>query len=150
MSIMSPRSLASITLLAAQLHTPNAAPQDAPIPPELCSLEGRVAGAIKGEPVRKATLILLQNDGTQGQPYSTTANSSGSFAMRDIEPGKYKLMVMRGGYATMQYGARGSGRPGITLSLDPGQHVRDLLVRLTPQAVIAGRVLDEDGDPVAN
>ena len=115
---------------------------------ETCTLEGHVAGAIKGEPVRKAILLLSQTGVPQGQRYSTTTGSGGSFAMQDIEPGKYRLMVMKGGYAPMQYGSRSSGRAGITLSLDPGQHIRDLVIRLTPQAVISGRVLDEDGDPV--
>jgi hypothetical protein len=115
---------------------------------ETCSLEGRVAGAIKGEPVRKAILLLSQTGAPQGQRYSTTTGSGGSFAMQDIEPGKYRLMVMKSGYAPMQYGSRSPGHAGITLSLDPGQHIRDLVIRLTPQAVISGRVLDEDGDPV--
>jgi hypothetical protein len=68
--------------------------------------------------------------------------------MQDIEPGKYQLTVMKGGYARMQYGARSPGHPGTTLSFDPGQQMRDLVVRLMPQAVITGRVLDEDGEPV--
>jgi len=117
-------------------------------PEETCTLEGRVAGAIKGEPVRKAILILSQADKPQGERYSTTTGSGGSFAMQDIAPGKYRLMVMKGGYAPMLHGSRSPGHAGITLSLDPGQHIRDLVIRLTPEAVISGRVLDEDGDPV--
>src|SRR5579864_63610 len=127
--------------------------QQRPAPPaqktaEMCTVEGRVVGAIKGEAVRKATLILFQSDKPEGQRYSTTTGSGGSFAMQDIEPGKYQLTVMKGGYARMQYGARNPGHPGTTLSFDPGQQMRDLVVRLMPQAVITGRVLDEDGEPV--
>ena len=48
----------------------------------------------------------------------------------------------------MDYGARAPGRPGTTLTLGPGQSVPDITLRLSPQGVIAGRVLDEDGDPV--
>jgi hypothetical protein len=139
--------LVSISLFA--LHA-----QQRPAPParqtaEMCTLEGRVIGAIKGEAVRKATLLLFQSDKPQGQRYSTMTGSGGSFTMQDIEPGKYQLTVMKGGYARMQYGARSPGHPGTTLSLDPGQQMRDLVVRLMPQAVIAGRVLDEDGEPVS-
>ncbi len=137
--------LLSLALFAPLTHAQQPATQKSA---ETCTVEGRVAGAIKGEPVRKAILLLSQTGVPQGQRYSTTTGSGGSFAMQDIEPGKYRLMVMKGGYAPMQYGSRSPGRAGITLSLDPGQHIRDLVIRLTPQAVISGRVLDEDGDPV--
>src|SRR5579864_118154 len=139
--------LVSIALFAPLIHAqqqPPAAQKTA----EMCTLNGRVVGAIKGEAVRKATLILFQSDKPAGQRYSTITGSGGSFAMQDIEPGKYQLTVMKGGYARMQYGARSPGHPGTTLSFDPGQQIRDLVIRLMPQAVITGRVLDEDGEPV--
>jgi protocatechuate 3,4-dioxygenase beta subunit len=146
---MRPSCLVSIALFALLIHAQQPSVQPATQKSsEMCTLEGRVIGAIKGEPVRKATLILSQADKPQGQRYSTTTGSGGSFAMQDIEPGKYRLLVMKGGYARMQYGSRSPGHPGTTLSLDPGQQMRDLIVRLTPQAVITGRVLDEDGEPV--
>ena len=40
-------------------------------------------------------------------------------------------------------------RSGTTLSLDPGKQMQDLNFRLTPHGVITGRVLDEDGEPMA-
>jgi carboxypeptidase family protein len=144
--MMRSECLVSIALFAPLMHAQTTAPQDASNPPEMCTLEGRVVGALKGEPVRKATLILSREP--QGQRYSTESNSGGLFAMQDIEPGKYRLMVVKSGYAPTQYGARNPRHPGITLSLDPGQRVHDLILRLTPQAVITGRVLDEDGDPL--
>ena len=146
---MRPSCLISIALFAPVIHAQQTSARPATEKTaETCTLEGRVVGAIKGEPVRKATLLLSQADKPQGQRYSTTTGPGGSFAMQDIEPGKYRLIVMKGGYARTQYGSRSPGHPGITLSLDPGQQMRDLIVRLTPQAVITGRVLDEDGEPV--
>jgi hypothetical protein len=140
--------LVSIALLAPMIDAQQRPAQNALKTVEMCTLEGRVVGAIKGEAVRKATLLLFQSDKPEGQRYSTTTGSGGSFLMQDIEPGKYQLTVMKGGYARMQYGARSPGHPGTTLSFDPGQQMRDLVVRLMPQAVITGRVLDEDGEPV--
>lgn len=140
--------LLSLALFVPLIHAQQRPVQPATQKTETCTLEGRVAGAIKGEPVRKATILLFQTGQPQGQRYTTTTGSGGSFAMQDIEPGKYRLMVMRSGYAPTQYGAHSPGHDGITLSLDPGQDLRDLLIQLTPQSVIAGRVLDEDGEPV--
>src|SRR5205807_10105090 len=67
---------------------------------------------------------------------------------RDLEPGKYHLTARKRGFGPAEYGARALGHPGTTISLDPGQHLRDIVVRLSPQAVVTGRVVDEDGDPV--
>jgi hypothetical protein len=68
--------------------------------------------------------------------------------MKDIEPGKYRMTVTRNGFVTMAYGARGPTRPGTTLALDRAQKLKDVNFRLTPHGVIAGRILDEDGEPI--
>ena len=70
--------------------------------------------------------------------------------MKDIDPGKYRLSVTRTGFVQGEYGARAPQRPGTTLTLASGQHLQDVNFRLTPHAVIIGRVVDEDGEPVAN
>jgi len=143
--------LASAALFMALMYAQQEAePQNGLKAPEMATLEGRVVGAIKGEPVRKANLLLWQKGKPEGRRYLTATDARGAFILQDVEPGKYRLMVTKGGYARVEYGARGPNHPGSTISLDPGQHVHDLVVRLTPQAVISGRVIDEDGEPVAN
>ena len=123
-------------------------------PEDLCSIEGQVVDAANGEPVRKATLVLFHTDvnPAAGNPlfnYSTTSDATGKFAMKDIEPGKYRLTVNRTGFVSTEYGAHGPGRPGTMLSLNRAQGLKDLVFRLTPHGVVAGRVVDQDGDPVA-
>jgi len=75
-------------------------------------------------------------------------DACGNFAINGIEPGKYRLSASRTGFVPTQYGARGLSRRGTTLSLQPGKHLKDLAVRLTPHAVIAGRVVDEKREPI--
>jgi hypothetical protein len=89
---------------------------------------------------------------TSGPPptYITSTDAAGRFAMKDIDPGKYRLMVDKTGFVSTQYGARGSLRPGTILTLDRGKKVAEIVFRLAPHAVVTGRVVDEDGDPVAN
>jgi protocatechuate 3,4-dioxygenase beta subunit len=111
-------------------------------------IEGRVLSATDGQPLKKASVFLEQTGGVHDRDYTTTTAAGGWFAMQDVEPGKYSLSVTKNGFARMQYGARRPGHPGTTLSLDPGQHVRDVILQLVPQAVITGRVTDEDGQPV--
>lgn len=118
-----------------------------------CFVAGRVVNASNGEPVRRVRLILRRADnpsGGSGAPaaYTTFSDDHGKFAMKGIEPGKYEFSAQRAGFAETSYGARRPGRAGITLSLDAGQQLTRVLFRLTPHAVIAGRILDQDGDPV--
>src|SRR6266702_3359514 len=76
-----------------------------------------------GEPVKKANLLLRRADlspNTGGMPtfYSSATDAGGAFAMRDLEPGKYRLSVNRTGFGPAAYGERGAMLPGTTLSLD--------------------------------
>jgi len=82
------------------------------------------------------------------QPLLTSTDSDGKYSMKDVEPGRYRLMVQRAGYARQEYGARGANRQGTTLTLDKGQNLDDLNFRLTPGGVISGRILDDEGEPV--
>src|SRR5438445_911017 len=153
--------------LAAQLAGPGqlprqnstaaqTAPTAAPSAPEdLCTIQGQVFNAATGEPLKKASLNLQRTDVTPDMMslptnYSTATDASGKFAMKDIEPGKYQLRVNRNGFVSTSYGARGPGRPGTTLSLIRSQNLKDVVFRLTPHGVVAGRILDEDGEPVPN
>jgi Carboxypeptidase regulatory-like domain len=118
-----------------------------------CFIEGRVVSAANGEPVGRVMLTLRhvgKAGGGAGEPanYTTLSDAQGRFAMQDIEPGKYQFSAERTGFASVEYGARRPGRSGTTLSLDTGQRLSGVVFRLTPQAVVAGRIVDEDGDPV--
>ncbi len=142
----------SIALVAAALYAQQKVPpkrQDVPRP-ETCRIEGQVVNAATGESVKKAEVVLISAGGGQNQRYTAITTAGGRFAIEDIESGRYRLMAIRSGYARLEYGARATARPGVTLSLDPGQDVSGILFRIAPQAVIAGRALDEDGDPLPN
>jgi hypothetical protein len=111
------------------------------------SIEGRVVNGVTGEAVKKATLILAGTN-SGARPATTETDDAGSFAFRELDAGKYQLVAQRAGFATQMYGGRGSPLSGTTLSLSAGQALKDLLFKLTPGAVISGKVLDEEGEPV--
>ncbi|MFB3922957.1 MAG: carboxypeptidase regulatory-like domain-containing protein [Terriglobia bacterium] len=115
---------------------------------EGATLEGRVLKAGTDEPLKKASLTL-RNVGGEGRPQTTSTDVGGRFVLKDIAPGRYMLWAERNGYVRQAYGQRGNDRFGITLSLAAGQSLSDLTFRLIPAAVIAGRVTDEDGEPIA-
>src|SRR5207302_7190444 len=101
----------------------------------------------------KATLMLISSKGSmngRGGPVSTEADQSGAFAFKDLEPGSYNLMVERQGFVRQMYGARGGNVfSGTPLTVKAGQELTDIQFDMTPQSVIAGKVTDEDGEPVA-
>jgi protocatechuate 3,4-dioxygenase beta subunit len=82
--------------------------------------------------------------------FSTMTDASGRFAMTNIAPGSYRMVGERTGFVHTTYGSRGPSLPGPPLTLGPGQALKEIMFRLPPHAVIAGRVLDEDGEPLSN
>jgi protocatechuate 3,4-dioxygenase beta subunit len=136
---------ASILFTLALNAQKTAAKRWEPPKPEAGSIEGRVISGVSGEGVKNAEIVVY---GRENQRYTTRTGSGGGFAMPDIEPGRYRLEVSKRGYARFVYGAHRTDRPGAMLSVDSGQHVSNLVLPMSPQGVITGRVLDEDGDPV--
>src|SRR5579872_7322677 len=77
---------------STQSQTPAQAPETKP--EDRCVIEGQVFSAATGEPVKKANLMLRRadlppNSGNAPTSYSTATDAGGSFAMKDIDPGKY-------------------------------------------------------------
>jgi hypothetical protein len=142
--------LASV-LMAQQ--TPSAAPEEK----KFATVEGKLTDAVTGEPLRKANLVLMQlPSGTggftmAGPPPSTTTSSDaeGRFSFPKVEPGRYMLSAEKAGYVRQGYGSRGgSFSPGANLVVEAGQRLANIDFKLMPQAVITGKVVDEDGEPV--
>jgi protocatechuate 3,4-dioxygenase beta subunit len=136
------------------LVTPLAFAQSPAQTPQKGSIEGQVVNAATGEPLRKATVMLRSSDGRRSSTYGGTTDAGGNFTLKDLEKGSYRLSVERTGFVRSEYGGRGSsgaGRGpggGAAITLDAGQKITGLVMKMSPQAVITGRVLDVDGDPV--
>ena len=102
------------------------------------SIEGHVYNSLTGAPVRKATVTLMAP-----QVFLTAeTNADGRFQFTALPPRIFKLSAKRPGFLD-----RAARRPVV---LGPNGAVTDAEIRLTPQGVIGGRVLDEDDDPVAD
>lgn len=136
---------------AAAQNTPStAAPANSG--QESSRVEGTIL-SLKGDLVRKATVRLQGVGGQLGQPpisYSETTDSGGNFVFDDVAPGRYMLSAEKPGFVTTRYGARSNTSSGTQLALTAGMEMKDLAIKMTPQGVIAGKVLDPDGDPVVS
>jgi hypothetical protein len=128
---------------------PADAPAPAVKPEDKCTLEGTVVNAATGEPLKKTRLSLRPIGGQNAVPYGATTDGAGHFLIDDVDPGKYTFSASHNAFVTQSYSASGT-RQGTSLTLTNGQKLKELTFKLTPQGVIAGRILDEDGDPMAN
>jgi len=122
---------------------------------DACAISGQVSSAATGAPLRRALVYLRRMEASPGVTNSAVSqtamtDAAGRFAMAGIAPGKYRLSAERSGYLAGQYGSSGPGKSGVMLTLEPGQKANDLTIKMTPHGVIAGRVLDDEGEPMAS
>lgn len=118
-----------------------------------CRVEGQVL-SLAGAPLKKANLRLQftgqQNPSSPPANYSTASDNEGKFLFEDVTPGTYILSAQRTGYINQSYGAKSPGSGMTPLKLSAGQVMKDLVFKLVPQAMIFGRLVDDDGDPLPN
>jgi protocatechuate 3,4-dioxygenase beta subunit len=114
---------------------------------EQCRIAGMVVKLAGSEPLRK-TRVSLQSMDDRTRTVVVVTDTDGRFELKGIDPGRYRLKASRQGYVSYEYGQRKPDDPGAVLTLRPGQEMKDLQFRLIPSAVIAGRILDEDGEPM--
>src|SRR5262249_58067857 len=77
------------------------------------------------------------------EPLVATTDQSGRYRFDALEPGRYRVNVQKAGFATMLGSA-----PEATLK--DGERKTDVNVTIQRGAAIVGRVLDENGEPIAN
>jgi hypothetical protein len=88
-----------------------------------------------------------------GPPASTTTRTAGDgkFSFKNVPPAEYRVYATHGtSYIPGEYGQRSPVGTGIPLTLAPGQTASNIRVSMTPSATISGRIVDADGDPVAD
>lgn len=99
------------------------------------NITGIVVDSVSHQPLRKVMVSLALGS----QPLETQASTddAGKFAFHDLKPGEYSLSVERPDYPT-----------GETMTVSPSENPDPVTLELEPSAVVSGRILDEDGDPL--
>ena len=103
--------------------------------PELLELRGKVVNRVTGEPVSGA---LVQIPGQKAQ----FTGPDGTFAFTDLLPGSYSLSARKPGF----FDELESLRPALT-PRSSGES-EQVILKLTPEAIIYGEVKGEDGQPL--
>lgn len=128
-------------LFALMLAVPLAA-QNAPEEPAVAMIEGTVINIQSSRTIPRATVTLLHLKGTGSK--SQRADGRGHFLFTNVEPGIYRLMADRAGFFSDDH--KREYQP--IFEIAAGEHVKDIPVRLTPSALVSGKVRDEYNDPV--
>jgi hypothetical protein len=127
-----------------------AAPQTANVPPATISAGGyRIAGTVvskaDGRPLARARITVRDAKDPQKFEFIITSEN-GKFEFNGVPAGKYSLGGAKRGFISASYDQHDQYSTAIVTgaALDS----ETLVLRLAPDAVIAGKVLDEANDPV--
>jgi hypothetical protein len=112
-----------------------------PVGLEPATIEGSVLVST-GEKLRRATVLFRPLE-WRAEPYAVQTDAEGKFLSPQIEPGRYSILVEKAGFL-----AKGTGSNRI-VKVEPGQKLTLDALTMIPQAVLRGRVLDEEGEPLA-
>ena len=108
------------------------------------TVQGRVIQDPGAQPIRKVDVALVPRDGQQTNQYTATTDAEGKFQIPNVQPGRYQVVLQRDGF--LQTG----GRRGTLLTLISAEDAHDLVLRMQAGATIFGKIVDGDGDPMAN
>jgi protocatechuate 3,4-dioxygenase beta subunit len=109
------------------------------------ALTGVVVSASTGLPLKNATVSLKRfaadSNGLELPTLASVAtDEEGRFALTGLQPGNYLVGARRPGYVVH--------RGGAPFALAADETKRDFVLKLIPQSIVAGIVLDDDGEPV--
>jgi Carboxypeptidase regulatory-like domain len=112
------------------------------------SIRGTVLDTRTGQPVAGATVTVRGVWGSEGRS-STAAAPDGSFSLRGLPPGRYRVEASQSGYVDSMRSHEGfRGNPAAMISVSAGQTVDDVIIRLAPAGSIAGRILNGSEQPL--
>jgi hypothetical protein len=109
-------------------------------------VRGRIVAGDTGTAVRRAQVRISGPD--IGMKTALTDNQ-GRYEFKELPAGRFNLSVSKSGYVTMQYGQTRPFEPGKAIDLVDAQVMDKLDVALPRGGVLAGRIVDEAGEAVA-
>lgn len=107
--------------------------------------QGVVEGLVRSQDGRPLPSVEVSLIGAESavRPRAARTGSDGRFSFRGLPYGEYTLSFSKGGYEA-------GDRVAASAVVDGAEPTAELEVELRKSAVIAGRVTDRDGDPVAD
>jgi len=128
-------------------RTPPRAMRPGDTPPRgTAVLRGFVVAADTGAPIRRAQVRVAAPDAQDTRIAIT--DEQGRFEVKELVGGHYSVTASKGGFVTLQYGQRRPSERGTPVDLPAGQTIEKVAIALPRGSVIAGRIVDEFGEPL--
>src|SRR5579862_2225410 len=143
--LMTKAAIGWVTFLILSTGTLSFAQSAVPAEPGLYRIAGRTVSAADGNALQGATVRIL-NTKTQQLVASTVSGEDGSFEFTRLKADKYSLSGVTGGYLESPYDEHDNFSSAIVTGA--GVDTESLILKITPEAIISGRITDEVGDPV--
>ncbi|MBI2685199.1 MAG: carboxypeptidase regulatory-like domain-containing protein [Acidobacteria bacterium] len=111
------------------------------------SIAGKILDPASGTPVKRA-VVTVEGETRQARTAKAMSGDDGSYVVKDLPKGKYWITAEKTGYLRGSYRGRTSGGYGDPVEVADGAAKSGIDISLPRQGVIAGRVIDEAGEPV--
>jgi hypothetical protein len=122
-------------------------PRDrAQVPQGTAVISGRVLTADTGRPVKRARVVVA--GGGRGGRTATT-DDQGRYRIDELGAGNYMVTASKTGFVDSVFGQRRPLQAGTPVVVAEAQAIANIDLRLTRGGVITGRLMDEDGEPLA-
>src|SRR5688572_19006698 len=119
----------------------------AAVPTGTARIRGRVVAADNGAPLRRAQVRISAAELRVNR--SATTDADGRYEFAELPAGRYNVNVSRSGYVSLSFGQQRPFEQGRPLDLGAAQQADRIDFALPRGAVIAGRITDELGEPLA-
>ncbi len=114
-------------------------------------IRGVVVDGLSGEPIRRAavSLVVEEPDRETSRVLATTADAAGQFEFSGLPAGRVQVTASRVGYFDYDNVWNGEPEEPEWQTVAPGQRIQGVRIALYRGGVVAGRVVDEFGEPAA-
>ena len=88
----------------------------------------------------------------RGRSQYAKTGQDGKFSFKELKAGKYRLVTARVGgmFYPAEYGQHDARQRGLSFPIREGEAAKDFRIEMMQTGSIAGRVLDEDGEPMGH
>lgn len=114
-------------------------------------IRGVVVDGTNGAPLRRAAVqLLIQHPDREGaRVVATSADANGQFEFTSVPAARVQVTASRAGYFDYNNVWNGEPQEPEWQDVGPGQRVQGVRITLYRGGVIAGRIVDEFGEPAA-
>lgn len=135
----------TLSAIAQNTHAQASPSSEVSRPAQTFKVAGTVVNAMTGAPLSQTRISIARTQDRSKPAFLITAED-GHFEFSLLKPGKYSLMGAKRGFISAAYEQHEQYSTAIVTG--PEFSTENLILRLTPMALISGHVMDEFGDPV--